>query len=292
MNIGEKIKHLRRQRGYTQQELAKIAGIPLVTLQQYERGVRKQPRLEQVEKIATALGISADKLLDISDLLSDDQMYNLRKRLREILENANPEDVFACFGTYDPFDNLLNGNEIVSQREAADIADSLGVARSFLLGEKDTLASSKKTIDLARAAEIAESTGVSLQYLLGQSDDPTPDISPFIHAAAASIAGEDIDAQTLEDLKVMKKALENDTLLHASSIKAHSDVAIRKALKNLDDFILELCRDENAKTDAQKLRELEVMPVRIGQVKDFIKANRQFLKKNMSFTVPADNDND
>lgn len=151
MNIGEKIKYLRRQHGITQQELSKAAGIPLVTLQQYERGVRKQPRFEQIEKISAAFGISADKLLDLSELLNEDQMNHLRKRLKEEIEAADPQDVLECFGTRTPFENILNGNAVITQREAADIADSFGLSRRELIGE--TLGSS---LDLNRIVERAE----------------------------------------------------------------------------------------------------------------------------------------
>lgn len=203
----------------------------------------------------------------------------------------------------------VSGEKIKEARRSAGLTQNqlggkMGVTGSMIgQYETETRHPSIKTANL-----IAEILGVDVMQLMDEYDGDDSsiasekkhfiisikseyeDLAPFFQAAKDAIAGKDIDAQTLEDLKAMNEALDNDTLLHASSINAHSDVAIRKALKNLDDFILELCRDENAKTDAQKLRELEVMPFRIGQVKDFIKANRQFLKKNMSFPAPADNE--
>jgi len=59
MTIGERIKYLRLDKGLTQKELAELAHISVVTLQQYERGVRKEPKEEQLEGIAETLGTSA-----------------------------------------------------------------------------------------------------------------------------------------------------------------------------------------------------------------------------------------
>ena len=57
MTLGELIKKARQNAGYTQRELAEKANVATVTLQQYERGVR-QPRLEQLHRIADALNVS------------------------------------------------------------------------------------------------------------------------------------------------------------------------------------------------------------------------------------------
>ncbi len=164
--------------------------------------------------------------------------------------------------------------------------------------ETETRHPSLKTTSL-----IAEILGVDVSQLMDEyeNDDAATkkycfvsfrgedeDIAPFIQAAKASVTGEEIDAQTLEALKTMKEALENETLLDASNIKAHADVAIRKALKNLDDCVLQLCHDKNATADVQKLRELGFMPARIGNVIEFIEANSKFLQQNMPGMIPND----
>lgn len=67
MTIGSKIRQIRLEKGIKQKELATLAGIPTITLQQYERGVTKQPKIEQVKKIAAALDIPVTVLLDTAD---------------------------------------------------------------------------------------------------------------------------------------------------------------------------------------------------------------------------------
>lgn len=61
--IGEQIRIERERRGISQKNLAEMAGIPVITLQQYERGITKRPRIDQLSKIAQALGLSVDDFL-------------------------------------------------------------------------------------------------------------------------------------------------------------------------------------------------------------------------------------
>lgn len=62
MTIGQRIKEARKNAGLTQRELAEKSGTATGTIQQYEREVR-QPRLEQLQAIAAALGVSVNQLL-------------------------------------------------------------------------------------------------------------------------------------------------------------------------------------------------------------------------------------
>lgn len=72
-SIAELIKKYRKERGITQEQLCETAGISISTLKKYETGVRN-PKFEQIRKIAEALGVS-DKLFmpitvkDRSDIL-------------------------------------------------------------------------------------------------------------------------------------------------------------------------------------------------------------------------------
>ena len=62
MTIGERIKNYRKIASLTQKELGNLAGVATGTIQQYELGLR-QPRIEQLDKIATALNVSVSDLL-------------------------------------------------------------------------------------------------------------------------------------------------------------------------------------------------------------------------------------
>lgn len=75
MTVGEKIKTYRKMRGISQKTLGELAGgINEVTIRKYEAGDRN-PKPEQLLKIANALGISINLFMDfdietVSDVLS------------------------------------------------------------------------------------------------------------------------------------------------------------------------------------------------------------------------------
>lgn len=60
--LGEKLRQARLKKGYTQQALAKLAGIGNVYLGEIERG-QKMPSLNIFIKLTEALDVSADYIL-------------------------------------------------------------------------------------------------------------------------------------------------------------------------------------------------------------------------------------
>ena len=62
MSVAENIKRIRKNMGLTQKELAEMADIAVITLQQYELG-KRMPRKQQLEKLAAALHVHEDQLL-------------------------------------------------------------------------------------------------------------------------------------------------------------------------------------------------------------------------------------
>ncbi len=74
MTTGEKIKYFRDLRGISQEMLGKLSGINSTTIKKYEHGIRN-PKVDQLLKIANALGISINVFTDfdiktVSDVLS------------------------------------------------------------------------------------------------------------------------------------------------------------------------------------------------------------------------------
>lgn len=67
---GDKIKLYRTQQKLTQKQLAEKAGVATISIQQYELNTRR-PKIETLQKIATALNISIDSLRSDSDLMID-----------------------------------------------------------------------------------------------------------------------------------------------------------------------------------------------------------------------------
>ena len=64
MNFNEKIRNARLAKGFTQSDLAKATGISLRTVQNYELGARLPKTRDTYTKLARALGINEEVLLD------------------------------------------------------------------------------------------------------------------------------------------------------------------------------------------------------------------------------------
>ncbi|MCD6114808.1 helix-turn-helix transcriptional regulator [bacterium] len=62
--IGENIRKLRQQKKMSQDRLSKKADLALNTIVKIETGKNPNPTLETLQKIAKALGVSVDKMLN------------------------------------------------------------------------------------------------------------------------------------------------------------------------------------------------------------------------------------
>lgn len=65
MTIGEQIKTFRKKLGFTQKQLAERCEVAEITIRQYESN-KRQPRIEQLQKIASVLEVPIWTLLGIS----------------------------------------------------------------------------------------------------------------------------------------------------------------------------------------------------------------------------------
>ncbi|MDE5907777.1 MAG: helix-turn-helix domain-containing protein [Lachnospiraceae bacterium] len=67
MTIGEQIKTFRKKLGLTQKQLADKCEVAEITIRQYELG-KRQPRMEQLQKVASALNVQTNDLLPWEDV--------------------------------------------------------------------------------------------------------------------------------------------------------------------------------------------------------------------------------
>ncbi|KOA94263.1 helix-turn-helix domain-containing protein [Clostridium botulinum] len=65
--LGQNIKQLRQEKGLSAYKLSKIAGIGTTTISEIENGKRQSLNSTTIEKIATALNITTDKLMNIEE---------------------------------------------------------------------------------------------------------------------------------------------------------------------------------------------------------------------------------
>lgn len=84
MSIGMNVRRLRQDKGYTQGDLAKHAGIRLAHVSKVERD-ETDPKLSTITKIMDALGCSADSLfLDVKHLDSDSALTMMIERTQNL----------------------------------------------------------------------------------------------------------------------------------------------------------------------------------------------------------------
>lgn len=88
MDLGNKIKEIRTEKGLAREDLAKLVGTSAAIIGRYERNERT-PSIDVAKKIAQALDVSIDYLTgDTSVLVKDKKMlYRI-----EVLQKINPAD--------------------------------------------------------------------------------------------------------------------------------------------------------------------------------------------------------
>ena len=90
MAIGDKILHLRKERGWSQQRLAKKIGTSGPIIGRYERG-EMVPSVEVAKKLGDTFAVTLDFLVDDTGNAAEIRDKNMLKRLME-LEALDTED--------------------------------------------------------------------------------------------------------------------------------------------------------------------------------------------------------
>jgi HTH-type transcriptional regulator, competence development regulator len=65
MSLGEKVRATRQRKGMNQKELAKASGITPATVSRVEKGQVKQLKSDALKRLARALGVTIDELVDL-----------------------------------------------------------------------------------------------------------------------------------------------------------------------------------------------------------------------------------
>lgn len=82
LEIGAKIKTLRKGRKLTQEELAEKLGITRATVSNYEVG-RRSPHITELKRIADFFGVGVDYF----GVVPTDEVFDLLSRAREVFNN-------------------------------------------------------------------------------------------------------------------------------------------------------------------------------------------------------------
>lgn len=65
--LGQNIKRIRSEKGFTQKELSNLSKVSQSTITEIEKGTRKSLRADNLSKIAIALEVSTNELLGIEE---------------------------------------------------------------------------------------------------------------------------------------------------------------------------------------------------------------------------------
>ncbi|MED1790981.1 helix-turn-helix transcriptional regulator [Brevibacillus laterosporus] len=90
MKIGEYIKSIRESKGMGLRELARRSGISPTHLSNVEAGLRDNPKLDTLKKIAIGLNHPVENLIVYAGTLEDNLYYDVEK-LKYILESLPSE---------------------------------------------------------------------------------------------------------------------------------------------------------------------------------------------------------
>jgi len=139
MPFAEKLTKLRKDKGFTQQELAQRARIGIAQMRRYEKG-SSSPTLEVIKNIAKTLSVSADELIfDEGEGIVASKIQD-----RELLEQfeqismLTPQDKEALKTIIESMIMKIKLQQIIpSQTDAAWSKEMRSVVAEFRKGAKD-----------------------------------------------------------------------------------------------------------------------------------------------------------
>jgi transcriptional regulator with XRE-family HTH domain len=77
MSLGEKVKRAREKRGMNQKQLSLASGITQATISRLESGLVHELKSDALRRLAAALGVTVDYLVDAADEVAPENMVRL-----------------------------------------------------------------------------------------------------------------------------------------------------------------------------------------------------------------------
>lgn len=123
----DRLKTLRKEKGYSQKDLAKLLGVGQTTIANYEKGIR-EPNQKMLKIIATSLSTTIDYLLDTkSNVLQFEPEVDtvfLRKAFLALLLDGKSEDAIS-----------LLENNVQTRNSAIKVIEEVIVPTQYDVGE-------------------------------------------------------------------------------------------------------------------------------------------------------------
>lgn len=126
-DFGNRLKQLLDERGVSQKWLADAANTKEATISRYINGVNKSSRIDILANIATALNVTTDYLLGLSETQTRDRPeYSTEERvLISSFRKASDRDVAVIWQLLDPYLSA-NEKELLSLLHNHELVTSVG----------------------------------------------------------------------------------------------------------------------------------------------------------------------
>lgn len=126
-DFGNRLKQLLDERGVSQKWLADAANTKEATISRYINGVNKSSRIDILANIATALNVTTDYLLGLSETQTRDRPeYSTEERvLISAFRKASDRDVAVIWQLLDPYLSE-NEKELLSLLHNHELVTSVG----------------------------------------------------------------------------------------------------------------------------------------------------------------------
>ena len=147
MNIGDYIKKLRTEKGYSQEELGALLGVQRAAVQKWECGTVKNLKRETIKKLSEIFSVDPSSFID-NDYMSLDNILGTIACGTPILANENlegetiiPEDIKADFALRCKGDSMIDARimngDIVYIRQQPTVEN--GEIAAVLIDDEATL---------------------------------------------------------------------------------------------------------------------------------------------------------
>jgi transcriptional regulator with XRE-family HTH domain len=126
-DFGNRLKQLLDERGVSQKWLADAANTKEATISRYINGINKSSRIDILANIATALNVTTDYLLGLSETQTRDRPeYSAEERvLISAFRKASDRDVAVIWQLLDPYLSE-NEKELLSLLHNHELVTSVG----------------------------------------------------------------------------------------------------------------------------------------------------------------------
>lgn len=134
MNIGENIKQFRKNKKITQKELGELIGVKAITIRKYESNER-EPNIETLNKIATALGVTINDLVKNEEKASNKNSIGIRFLDMNKLGNEKEQIIKVVEEMYEFINAKNDENQLEEFYDLVQASLNLLQIRNFTLQE-------------------------------------------------------------------------------------------------------------------------------------------------------------